>query len=79
MFQTKFNTTLQMFFIKLSIIFFQKPPKTLNICIFPCTIRYLQLEYFVNVWENTGINLTGILEKPQNQNAEKQQWNFKLP
>ena len=34
MFQTKFNATLQMFFIKLNMIFFQKPPKTLNTCIF---------------------------------------------
>ena len=51
MFQTNFNTTLQMFFIKLKMIFFQKPPKTLIICVFPCSIRYLCFKYFLNLWE----------------------------
>ena len=51
MFQTKFNTTLQMFFIKLNMIFFQKPSKTPNICIFPCTIRHL---YSNNVFKRLG-------------------------
>ena len=50
MLQTKFNTKLQMFFIKLNMIFFQKPPKMLNICIFPCTIRHLWFKYFLDVW-----------------------------
>ena len=50
MLQTKFNTKLQMFFIKLNMIFFQKSPKTLNICIFPCTIRHLWFKYFLDVW-----------------------------
>ena len=56
MFQTKFNTALQMLFIKLNMIFFQKPPKTLNICIFPCKIRYLWFKYFLTFGINTGMN-----------------------
>ena len=51
MFQTKFDTTLQMFFIKLNMVFFQTPLKTVNICIFPCAIRYLWFKYFLNLWE----------------------------
>ena len=41
MIQTTFLAMSQMFFIKPNMIIFQKPPKTENICIFPCTIRYL--------------------------------------
>ena len=51
MFQITFFVTAQMIFIKLNTIFFHKPLKTLNMCIFPSTIRYFWFKYFLNVWE----------------------------
>ena len=51
MFQITFFVTAQMIFIKLNTIFFHKPPKTLNMCIFPGRIRYFWFKYFLNVWE----------------------------
>ena len=84
MFQTTFFITLQMFFKKLNAIFFHKPLKTLNMCIFPSTIRYFWLKYFFNVWEKYWHEST-LQGNSKNHNikmlfkTKKTKLEFKLP
>ena len=70
-----------MFFIKPNMIFFQKSPKTLNIFIFPGTIRYLRFKHFLNVWEKYWHEST-LQRNSKNHKikmffkTEKQNWNL---
>ena len=78
MFQATFFVISQMFFEKPNMIFFQKPPKTLNICLFPSTIRYFWFKYLLNFWgkywhestlqRNSENHKTKILFKTEKQN-----------